>query len=356
MSGRAVLYRDVDGTIYDVELPLTSNVDLEEIREKLSLPSYVDLEYFPMRNAVVTIWAALNAPEIHRLYPDVFEKKICDKPIQPLLFGGAAVKVLCRSANRGGPLSRNVKDTDYIVSKKQGWRFYKFLLQMDRAFGTHFKSFATMNDRRFNGWRHGERYRVTTINGVSEDGSPTITVMDILCDSINLRHKIDVRDAFERYRENSYTIGLEYMLLSKAQFINEASKEDLEGLKEHGQEYRVLPYPYYNKDRIIIGMEEKDVRDVCAMFLDHPIGDGPSEINPRILRKILEKDKKLALTVTLNLRNLVEKSHVIEGWIGGSAASTVADEVNELLEHLPKVDKRWDKPWWNTAVETPLIG
>jgi hypothetical protein len=356
LSERAILYRDADGTTYDVELPLTSNVDVEEVRDELGLPSYVDLEYFPMRNAVVTIWAALNAPEIHRRYPDIFEKKICGEPIQPLLFGGAAVKVLCRSANKNGPLSRHVKDTDYIVSKKQGWRFYKLLLSLDKAFGTHFKSFATMNDRRFNGWRHGERYRVTTINGVLDDGSPTITVMDILCDAINLRHKIDVRDAFQRYRENNYTIGLEYMLLSKAQFINEVSREDLEQLREHGQEYRVLPYPYYNRDRAVIGMEEKDVKDVCAIFLDHPVGDGGSEINPKVLRRILDKDKKLALTFTLNLRNLVERSDVITRWIGGSAASTVADGVNDLLKHLPKVDKRWDKPWWNTAVETPTIG
>ncbi|MEM2122260.1 MAG: hypothetical protein QXE79_01355 [Candidatus Bathyarchaeia archaeon] len=355
MSERAVLYRDADGTIYDVELPLTSNVDLDEVRDELGLPSYVDLEYFPMRNAVVTIWASLNAPEIHRLHPDIFEKKICDKPIQPLLFGGAAVKVLCRSANKKGLLSRNVKDTDYIVPKKQGWRFYKLLLNLDKAFGTHFKSFATMNDRRFNGWRHGERYRVTTINGVLDNGSPTITVMDILCDAINLRHKIDVRDAFHRYRDNIYTIGLEYMLLSKAQFINEISREDLEKLKEADQDYRVLPYPYYNRDRVIIGMEEKDFRDVCAIFLDHHVGKGPSEINPQVMSRILDKDKKLALTVILNLRNLGEKSHVVAEWIGGSAASTVADGVNELLKYMPKVDKRWDKPWWNTAVETPLI-
>ena len=30
-----VLYQDLDGTTYDVELPLTSNVDAAELRENL---------------------------------------------------------------------------------------------------------------------------------------------------------------------------------------------------------------------------------------------------------------------------------------------------------------------------------
>jgi hypothetical protein len=129
-----VLYRDLDGKAYDVELPLTSNVDPAELRE-----------------------------QIH-----------------------------CPSANSEGPLARAIKDTDFIVPKKQGVEFYKLLLNMDKAFGTHFKSFATANDRRFNAWRHGERYRVTTINGVTEDGLPTITVLDLFCDYIDLRHKVEV--------------------------------------------------------------------------------------------------------------------------------------------------------------------
>jgi hypothetical protein len=33
----------------------------------------------------------------------------------------------------------------------------------------------------------------------------------------------------------------------------------------------------------------------------------------------------------------------------------VIQRIQELLEVLPVVDKKWDKPWWNTAVETPVI-
>jgi len=226
---------------------------------------------------------------------------------------------------------------------------------MDKAFGTHYKSFATANDRRFNAWRHGERYRVTTINGVTEEGLPTITVLDIFCDRIELRHRVEVNNEFERYKENLYTIGLEPLLLSKAQFIFDAPKEVAEELKQHGQDYRILSYPYYDEDKIIVGMEEKDVKDVCAIFLDHEIGKGTEAIDPQKMRRILEKDKKLALTVTLNLRNITERTEMLKNWLSKSEVAKVTERIGLLLKELPVVEKRWDKPWWDTGVETPQI-
>jgi len=352
---KAVLYEDVDGTKFEVELPLTSSVDPEEIRDELGVPSYVDMDYFPMKNALVTIWAALKAPELHKLYPEAFEKKVSDKPIPVLVFGGAAVKICCQNANGASPLARRIKDTDFIVPRKQGSDFYKLLLNLDRAFGTRYKSFSTKSDRLFSALRHGERYRIRTINGVTEEGIPTVTVMDILCDSISLRHKVDVREAFAECRENLYTIGLEYLILSKTQFIMDFPKDRLEELKEFKQEFRILPYQHYAADKVVLGMEEKDVRDVCAIFFDHSIGSDRDEIDSEKIRRILERDEKFALTVTLNLRNMVEKPWMLETWVKKSEAVTVVDRIQALLERLPKVDKKWNKPWWNTAVETPLI-
>jgi len=355
MPEKVVLYQDAYGATYEVELPLTSKVDPEEIRGKLGLPSYIDLGYFPMKNALVTVWAALNAPELHNWYPDAFEKRVSDRPIPVLMFGGAAVKIHCKHANGNGSLARSIKDTDFIVPKKQGSSFYKLLLGMDRAFGTRYTSFRTKSDAIFIGMRHGERYRIRTINGMTEDGTPTVTVLDIFCDSINLRHKVDVREAFERYKENLYTIGLENLIISKAQFIMDFPKERLEELKKCECDYRILPYPYYASDMFVLGMEEKDVKDVCAIFLDHPIGKGSEEIDADRMRKALEKDPKLALTVTLNLQNLAEKPETLERWLKKSDAVTVVDRIQGVLDVLPKVDKKWNKPWWDTAVETPMI-
>jgi len=350
-----VLYQDLDGTTYDVELPLPSNVNPKELRGSLGLPSYIDLNYFPMRSAMVTLWASANAPKLHESYPHAFEKRVSKKPIQALLFGGGAVKIHCKSANAGGSLARTIHDTDFIVPKKQGLAFYKLLLNMDKAFGTQYKSFLRKNDRRFNAWKYGERYRLTTINGITKEGIPTITVVDLFCDCINLRHKVEVKDMFKRYKENLYTIGLECLLLSKAQFIFDMPKERMKEIKEGEQDYRILPYPYYAEDRIIIGMEEKDAKDICAVFLDHEIGKGVEEIDSQRMRKILGRDKKFALTVTLNLRNLTERQDVLRKWMSKSEVSTVTDRLEALLKELPMIDKKWDKPWWNTAVETPVI-
>jgi hypothetical protein len=350
-----VLYKDLDGTTYDVELPLTSSVDAAELRESLGLSSYIDLGYFPMRSAMVTLWAAVNAPKLHEMYPNAFGKKVSDKPIPALLFGGAAVKIQCKSANAGGSLARTIKDTDFIVPKKQGMEFFKLLLNMDKAFGTQYKSFATSNDRRFNMWRSGERYRLTTINGITEDGLPKITVLDLFCDCIDLRHKVEVKDVFERYRENLFTIGLEHLIISKAQFILDMPKDAMEELKQHEQDYRILSYPYYAKDKIILGMEEKDTKDMCAVFLDHEVDSGAEKIDSQKMRKIFERDKKLALTVTLNLKNLVEKSDMLTKWLSKGEVSAIKERIMVLLKDLPVIDKKWDKPWWNTAVETPII-
>lgn len=350
-----VLYQEIDGTSYEVFLPLTSNVNPAELREKIGLPSHIDLNYFPLRSAMVTLWATMNAPKVHELYPEVFDKKISDSPIPALLFGGAAIKILCRSANAGGPLSRVIKDTDFIVPKKQGMNLCKLLLNLDKAFGTQFKYFRTKSDVLFNAMRQGQRYRIRTINGLTEEGLPTVAVLDIFCDYIDLRHKIEVKDSFENYKENLCTIGLENLILSKSQFIMDYPKSEMHVLKEHKQEFRVLPYECYAPDKIVLGMEEKDVKDVCAIFLDHPIGEEKDKISPNKMKKALERDKKLALTVTLNLQNLVKRTELMEGWLKKSDAETICNRISELLNYLPKVDKKWDKPWWNTAVETPII-
>ncbi len=354
-SGKAVLYQEFDGTKHEVDLPLTSLIDIKKMIIELGLPSYIDLEYFPMRTAIATIWASQKAHEIHRLYPQAFEKQVSNKPISALLFGGGAMKFHCSHSNGKGSLPRAIKDVDIIVPKSQGVSFCKLLLGIDKAFGTQFKYFRTKGDTLFNAMRQGQRYRIRMINGVTAEGYPTTTVLDIFCDHIDLRHKIEVKDSFERCSENLYTIGLEYMIISKAQFIADASRADAQTLREHGQQFRILPYEHYTPEKVVLGMEEKDIRDVCAVFLDHPIGEGKENISPEKMRKVLEKDKKLALTVTLNLRNMTQRTELLDKWLNKNEISTVIDRISALLNVLPKVDKKWDKPWWNTAVETPKI-
>jgi hypothetical protein len=51
---------------------------------------------------------------------------------------------------------------------------------MAKAFGTRYTSFRIKSDAIFNGMRHWERYRIRTINGMTEYGTPTVTVLDIV--------------------------------------------------------------------------------------------------------------------------------------------------------------------------------
>ena len=53
--------------------------------------------------------------------------------------------------------------------------------------------------------------------------------------------------------------------MSKAQFIMDFPKERIAELRKYDCEYRILPYPHYAEDMVVLGMEEKDVKDVCAI-------------------------------------------------------------------------------------------
>jgi hypothetical protein len=346
-----VLFTDSDGTTYSVDIPLTSNVKPEELRENLNLPSYIDLNYHAMKSVMVILWACVNAHKLHEWYPQVFKKRVSKNPIPALVFGGAAIKIHCMKANMQCPIARELKDADFVVPRNQGEEFFEICLNLDKLFGTMYKSFATLNDKRFNWKRAGERYRFTTINDINNNGIPKIGVVDVFCNRINLRHKIEIEDAFKFQKQNLYTIGLENLILSKTQYILDLPRETVEELKQHEQEHRILSYPYYARDKIIIGMEDKDIKDVCAILLDHEIGTGNDMINLEVMKKKLKGDKKLALTVGLNLRNIVEHPDVLKKWMSKNEASTVTERINNLLKELPVVDEKWDKPWWNIDVE-----
>jgi hypothetical protein len=102
-------------------------------------------------------------------------------------------------------------------------------------------------------------------------------------------------------------------------------------------------------------MEDKDLKDVAAIFLDHEVGKGSEKIDAQMMRKAFEKDSKLALSVTLNIRNLVERPEILAKWSSKNEAATVISRIEALFNQMPKVDKKWDKPWWDTEVETPII-
>ena len=348
------IYEDYDGTIYEVDLPLSSSIDINQVVKELGMPNYIDFKSLAIKRTLVTIWAAVNAPQLN------FSKEIKKKlkgPIVPLLFGGMAVKIHCPSANiPSGSLNRHIRDYDFVVQKHEAPLFVKIMLELDKLFGSSYLYFITKGERWFNALRGGERYRIRGICDIIDDGTPQIGVIDIFCDKLPFRHTIEIsKKYFEKAKENFYTIGLENLLLSKCQFIFSLPRGKERELREAGQEFRILPYKYL-KNEIAIGMELKDLKDVAAILLDHEIGEGPEYINIDIIKSILSKDKKFALTVRLNLQNLIDQADLLkrEG-LSAFDINKIVNRASEILKEIPLVDKKWEKPWWNVDVETPKI-
>ncbi len=358
---KIVLYEEPGG-IYRVEvkLPLTSKVKPEEfpiLRDELGIPSYVDLDYLPIKASLVMLKAARNAHQLHKEFPDIIEKRISKTPLNILIFGGGAFKLHCPSCNAGGVFERVLHDIDIVVPRKQGGAIRKLLLVLGDLYGTMFLHFISTSDKIFTMQRRGKRHRVRSIKTISNDnGRPTVEVMDILTNEIDMRHTINVEDEFKQDpKELLYTIGLEKMIATKCQFIMDMDKDVIPQLEEAGVLYRQLHYDYYNKDKIIIGMEKKDIKDVSAAFLDHPLGEGKNAIDVEKLKNILS-DKKILKTVRLNLANILHNKDFIEST--GASSSQISDittKIEDLLEQLPTSDKKWSKPWWNLDVETPEI-
>lgn len=338
-------------------MPLTSKVDYGIIRKSLGVPDYVDESSFTMERGLVTIWAALNAHRIKEISPNEFLQKSFRKPIPVLFFGGAAVRMLSPSANKpSSPFFRELNDIDLIAPKNRAQDLYKLLLSLGEICGTRYYHFVSRSDQRFNAMRAGKRYRVRTIEKICGDGSLECGVLDIFTDAIDLRHKVVVHEEFNFPEENLYTIGIENVILSKCQFIFDVPVSAKEELIRQHMEYRILNYPCYRRDRLLIGIEEKDIKDICALFFDHEIGNGKNNINPEKIRKVLEKDKKFALTFQLNLENILRNEAFLQR-IGFSKAyiTRIFSRIQKILDVVPKVDKKWSRPWWNVDVETPQI-
>jgi len=114
--------------------------------------------------------------------------------------------------------------------------------------------------------RAGKRYRVRAIDRILGAESLKPGTLDIFIDEIDLRHKVDVRDFFEDQKSHLYTIGPENVLLAKCQYIFDAPKSAYDDLVQNGLEYRILTYPHYKSDKLLIGIEEKDIRTYVQSF------------------------------------------------------------------------------------------
>ncbi len=355
IAQRIALYREDDGTTHEVEWPLTAKVDLESMRKDLGVPEYVDMKYFPMQRAVVSLWAARNAQRLHELFPSVFHAKVASEPIDLALFGGGAIKLRCPSSNRNGaPFFRELNDLDLIAAKRHVREANRVFLKLGEAFGSQFIHFLTRLDKTFNALRVAKRFRYHVIDDVTDKG-PVVGVLDLLVDFIEMRHRIDCRPDLNRIKDEHHTISLNNLLLSKCQYILEAPTDVVPKMEEDGQTYRILQYPTYRSGHVIVGMELKDLIDVSALIYDHEIGTGQDRIDPDRIVETLRRDEKMRLTIRLNLENLRNRVDILRSFgAGDEEIQVVSQRLSKILEAIPQVEKKFTKPWWEEAIDTPV--
>jgi hypothetical protein len=354
---RCLLTEDYDKTRYEVDTPLTSKVDYDRVRKELAVPEYVDPTSFLMERGLVTVWAAQKPERLKELGPFPQLDKIKDEPIPVLFFGGGAVKLLSKAANDpASPLCRDIGDIDLIASKKRGQALYKLLLILGELCGTRYYHFITVTDQRFNAMMVGKRYRIRAIDKILGKDEVKSGTLDIFIDGIELRHKVDVRDAFDDRERSVYTIGATNLVLAKCQYILDAPKSSFHEIMECKLEYRILDYPHYRNDKLLIGIEEKDMKDVCAILLDNEVGEENGMVNTNVIRNVLGRDKKFALTFRLNIESLLRnENHFKEIGLSDSSIETIFSRANRVLEAVPENERKWSDPWWNEDVETPHI-
>jgi hypothetical protein len=164
--------------------------------------------------------------------------------------GGMAVALHCPSA-RHRALMREYPDIDLVGHAKEGKEIKKVFL-----------SLGFEPNKRFNAL-HGNK-RLKFLDTKSE------VDVDIFLDVFQMCHKFDFKD---RLNLDEYTISLADLLMTKLQ---------------------------------IVELNEKDVRDVIAIFLDHVAGRGQEEIDDDYIAGLCGDDWGLWKTISMNCEKILE--------------------------------------------------
>ena len=340
MSQSYVIYQDkAMREKLEVKVPLQSLVNPEELRREIGIPDYTDLSSFQMTKTVVALWASMH--------PDRIIEGATKEPQKVALFGGGGFKLHCPSANKG-PFFRKIGDVDFVALKENGRLVVEILRNLDKRCGSMFFHDTTSADRRFNALRAGMRYRVHTIKDVDGQGAPIPGLMDIFCDKLSFCHTLDVRDELNQVDRQMFTVGLENLIISKAQLIKCVAKNKALDIDQN----RIMGE--YDKNHVLVGMETKDMRDVAAALFDHDLGEGAEKINIDAIGQKLRQDWGMWKTVTMSLKNMQKKLKPITDAFGaGKDQQEVIEgklaKIVEELEGRYAVRRKafsFGKQWW----------
>ena len=194
------------------------------------------------------------------------------------LLGGAGIHLHSPSAAHP-PLKRRYGDLDFAISKKHR----KGVLDLFPALGYEANDrFNLMNgDRRLYFYDAGNSRQV-----------------DIFIDVFKMSHVIDLRGRLE---DDGPCASPADLLLSKLQ---------------------------------IYEVNRKDLVDVIALVLDHPIGPGPDEIDVGYIAKLVANDWGFYRTVQLNIEKLLHTLGELE--VDGAVVRNRMTELWLVVEREPK--------------------
>jgi hypothetical protein len=200
------------------------------------------------------------------------------------VIGGMAVHLHCPHASLLPYLAREYGDLDFVTASPDDQRM--------RAF---FESIGFVANARFNALQGWSRM---IFDCVESDWH-----IDIFINKFHMCH--DINFTYARLEQDQRTIPLAELLLTKLQ---------------------------------IVTMNPKDVKDIAALLLEHPLGKGDREtINlPRIL-EITSRDWGFYTTISLNLEKLPGLLHTIG--MPDPEATLVLDRLSELGRSMQAAPK-----------------
>ncbi|MGQ0797312.1 MAG: hypothetical protein ACT4OI_05565 [Methanobacteriota archaeon] len=200
------------------------------------------------------------------------------------LLGGLAILVRCPSARSGALARVNPPDIDFAGLKDENARIKAL-----------FESLSYRPNQGFNAL-HG--YKQLMFHG--PEGQPKV---DVFLDEFAMCHRLDLRP---RLRLANDTLPLADLLFTKLQ---------------------------------IVQINEKDVKDIIALLLDHPIGprSGNDSVDGRYLADLAARDWGIYTTLTDNLEKVRQflPSFRLDEASADSVQASIAT-LRELFDRTPK--------------------
>lgn len=209
-----------------------------------------------------------------------------EKKLTLRLLGGLAIKLHSPSAGHRA-LVRSYPDLDFAFAGKAGYKIEALMPQLGYT--------ANQSFNLFNG-----AHRLLFYDEANQ------RQIDVFVGSFHMCHDLPIT---ERIAVEPLTLPLAELLLTKMQ---------------------------------IVQLNDKDIRDICALLLDHPFGDGDQEtINLRRVSELCAGDWGLWKTATVSIQRVVDFCDACD--LDGPSQLTIAERLKVLRTALDDAPKplRW---------------